>query len=101
MRVEKRIIPGLLKLAKEFDLRVVCANDVHYVYREDYKPHDALLCIQTGKLIQDENRMRYPNQEFYLKSYAEMAQAFPDNPEALTNTLAVAEMVDLKIHFGE
>lgn len=101
MRVEQRIIPGLLKLAKEFELKVVCANDVHYVYREDYKPHDALLCIQTGKLIQDEKRMRYPNQEFYLKSHAEMAQAFPDNPEALTNTLAVAEMVDLRIQFGE
>ncbi|MCD8483713.1 MAG: DNA polymerase III subunit alpha [Verrucomicrobia bacterium] len=99
--MKHRIIPGLLKLAKEFGLRVVCANDVHYVYREDYKPHDALLCIQTGKLIKDEARMRYPNQEFYLKSHAEMLQAFPDNPETLQNTLAVAEMVDLNLKFGE
>ena len=98
---QKRIIPGLLKLSKEFDLKVVCANDVHYVYKDDSKPHDALLCIQTGRLVKDENRMKYPCNEFYLKSHSEMSQVFKEVPESLENTLRVAEMVDVKIKFGE
>ena len=100
MPVQKRILPMLVKLAREFDLRMVCANDVHYVYKEDWKPHDALLCIQTGKRIADEDRMRYPNHEFYLKSRSEMAAIFGELPDTLDNTLKVAEMVDLKIQFG-
>lgn len=98
---QQRIIPGQLQLAKDFGLKVVCANDVHYVYREDSVPHDALLCIQTGKVIEDEKRMRYPSQEFYLKSHAEMAQIFKEIPESLTNTLEVAEKCNLEIPFGE
>ncbi len=101
MPFQKRIIPDLLKLAKEFDLKAICSNDVHYVYREDSAPHDALLCIQTGKLLSDENRMKYPSQEFYLKSREEMGQIFKEAPESLDNTLAVAEMVDLTIPFNE
>ncbi|MGE9290563.1 MAG: PHP domain-containing protein, partial [Puniceicoccales bacterium] len=100
MSAQRRIIPGLLKLAKEFDLKVVCANDVHYVRKEDWETHDALLCIQTGKVISDEKRMRYPSRQFYLKSEAEMAQVFKEIPESLTNTLEVAERVDLKLEFG-
>jgi DNA polymerase-3 subunit alpha len=100
MPVQKRILPMLVKLARDFDLPIVCANDVHYVYKEDWKPHDALLCIQTGKRISDQNRMRYPNHEFYLKSREEMAAFFGDLPESMDNTLRVAEMVDLKIEFG-
>ena len=100
MAVQKRILPMLVKLARDFDLPIVCANDVHYVYKEDWKPHDALLCIQTGKRIADEYRMRYPNHEFYLKSHSEMAAFFGELPEAMDNTLKVAEMVDLKIEFG-
>jgi DNA polymerase-3 subunit alpha len=100
MSAQKRILPGLIKLAKEFSLPVVCANDVHYVYKEDWQAHDALLCIQTGKRIQDTNRMVYPNHEFYLKSHSEMAAIFREIPEAVSNTLKVAEMVDLKIEFG-
>ncbi len=99
--VQRRIIPGLLKLAKEFDLKVVCANDVHYVFKEDAAPHDALLCIQTGKLLSDTSRMRYPCQEFYLKSRTEMEALFREVPESVTNTLEVAEKVDLEIPFGE
>lgn len=97
---QQRILPQLVKLAKEFDLPVVCANDVHYVYKEDWQPHDALLCIQTGKHLNDEKRMRYPNREFYLKSRSEMAAAFKELPQALDNTLRVAEMVELKLAFG-
>ncbi|MGC9452306.1 MAG: DNA polymerase III subunit alpha, partial [Oceanipulchritudo sp.] len=100
MAAQQRVLPGLVRLAKEFDLPMVCANDVHYVYKEDWKPHDALLCIQTGKRLSDTNRMRYPNQEFYLKSRSEMAHFFGELPEAMNNTLRVAEMVDLQIEFG-
>ena len=100
MSAQRRVIPGLLKLAKEFDLKVVCANDVHYVRQEDWETHDALLCIQTGKVIAEEKRMRYPSRQFYLKSAAEMAQVFREIPESLTNTLEVAERVDLKLEFG-
>lgn len=101
LNIQRRIIPGLLKLAKAFDLKVVCTNDVHYVYKTDWEPHDALLCIQTGKRVSDFDRMKYPSQEFYLKSRAEMAAIFKEIPESLDNTLHVAEMCDVKLPFGE
>ena len=101
MAVQERIIPSLLRLAKHFDLKVVCSNDTHYVYREDSAPHDALLCIQTGKILSDEKRMRYPSQEFYLKPYSEMSLIFKEIPEALSNTLEVAEKCNLEIPFGD
>ena len=97
---QKKIIPGLLQLAKEFDLKVVAANDVHYVMKGDWEPHDALLCIQTGKKLVDENRMKYPSQEFYLKSREEMLQVFHEVPESLDNTLHVADMCNVEIPFG-
>jgi DNA polymerase-3 subunit alpha len=96
---QRRIIPGLLKLAKEFGLKVVCSNDVHYVHASDAGSHDAMLCIQTGAKIEDEKRMRFEGQEFYLKSRAEMERLFAEVPEAITNTEAVAEMCDLAIPF--
>ncbi len=101
MPVQRRIIPGLIKLAKEFDLKIICANDSHYVYKEDAEPHDALLCIQTGKIISDPNRMKYPSQEFYMKSREEMHEIFKEVPESLDNTVRVAEMCDLEIPFDE
>lgn len=101
MPVQQRILPGLKKLAAEFDLPLVAANDVHYVYKEDWQPHDSLLCIQTGKLVKDEQRMRYPIHEFYLKSRSEMERIFAEFPGAIENTLRVAEKVDLKIDFGQ
>ncbi|HEV3029914.1 MAG TPA: PHP domain-containing protein, partial [Planctomycetota bacterium] len=96
---QRRIIPGLLKLAKEFGLKVVCSNDVHYVNSSDAGPHDAMLCIQTGTKIEDEKRMRFEGQQFYLKSRAEMERVFSEVPEAVVNTAAVAEMCDLTIPF--
>jgi len=101
MPVQKRINPGLIKLAREFDLKVICANDSHYVYKEDADPHDALLCIQTGRIISDPNRMKYPSQEFYMKSRAEMHEIFKEIPESLDNTVHVCEMCDLQIPFDE
>ncbi|HEV3025962.1 MAG TPA: DNA polymerase III subunit alpha, partial [Planctomycetota bacterium] len=96
---QRRIIPGLLKLAKEFGLKVVCSNDVHYVNSSDAGPHDAMLCIQTGTKIEDEKRMRFEGQQFYLKSRAEMERVFAEVPEAVVNTALVAEMCDLTIPF--
>ena len=101
MPPQKKIIPGLVKLAREFNLRIVATNDSHYINKSDASAHDALLCIQTNRLIADEDRMRYPNDEFYIKTREEMSRAFPDLPEALDNTLEVAEMVDLEIPLGE
>ncbi len=96
---QRKIIPGLLKLAQEFDLKVVCTNDVHYVQAEDADSHDAMLCIQTGSKLADENRMRFDTTQFYLKSTEEMEKLFAEVPESLTNTQLVADMCDLSIPF--
>jgi DNA polymerase-3 subunit alpha len=98
---QRQLVPVLLKFAKKFDLKVVASNDVHYVKEEDWAPHDALLCIQTGSKIDDENRMRYDARQFYLKSRQQMEELFKEAPESITNTFAVAEMCDLKLPFGE
>ncbi|MGH7995383.1 MAG: DNA polymerase III subunit alpha [Opitutaceae bacterium] len=96
---QRKIIPGLLKLAREFSLKVVCTNDVHYVQADDSGPHDAMLCIQTGAKIADEKRMRFDSRQFYLKSREEMSRVFAEVPESLLNTQAVAEMCQLSIPF--
>lgn len=98
---QAQLVPELLKLAKKFDLKVIASNDVHYVKGEDWAPHDALLCIQTGSKLDDPKRMRYEAREFYLKSREEMDELFKEAPEAITNTFAVAEMCDVKLPFGE
>jgi DNA polymerase-3 subunit alpha len=77
---QKKIIPGLLKLAEEFGLNVICTNDVHYVRNTDAGPLDAMLCIQTGAKIDEEKRMRFSGQEFYLKSRDEMERLFIEIP---------------------
>src|SRR5207237_3303959 len=96
---QRKIIPGLLKLAEEFKLKVICTNDVHYVQNTDAGPHDAMLCIQTGAKIDDEKRMRFDGAQFYLKSRDEMARLFAEVPASVTNTQHVAEMCDLSIPF--
>jgi DNA polymerase-3 subunit alpha len=96
---QQKIIPGLLKIAEEFNLKVICTNDVHYVRSTDAGPHDAMLCIQTGAKIEEEKRMRFTGQEFYLKSRDEMAKLFAEVPDSVTNTQLVAEMCDLSIPF--
>ncbi len=89
----------ILSLAKKLNLEVVATNDVHYLRREDAVYHDLLLCIQTGKSVQHADRLRFPTEEFYLKSETEMARLFNDVPQALTNTRTIAErcQVDLKL----
>ena len=96
---QRKIIPGLLKLAEEFNLKVIATNDVHYVRAQDAGPHDALLCIQTGAKIDEEKRMRFDGTQFYLKSRDEMEKLFIEVPESITNTQLVAEMCDLSIPF--
>jgi DNA polymerase-3 subunit alpha len=96
---QRKIIPGLLKLAEEFGLKIVCTNDVHYVQASDAGPHDAMLCIQTGSKIEDAKRMRFDSAEFYLKSREEMQRLFSEFPESVVNTQAVAEMCELAIPF--
>jgi DNA polymerase III subunit alpha len=96
---QRKIIPGLLKLAEEFKLKVICTNDVHYVQSSDAGPHDAMLCIQTGSKITDTDRMRFTGTQFYLKSRDEMDKIFGEVPGSLTNTQLVAEMCDLAIPF--
>jgi DNA polymerase-3 subunit alpha len=88
---------GLQSIARELGLPLVCTNDVHYLQRSDFKPHDILLCIGTGKGVNDAERLRYHGDQFYLKTPEEMAAIFGDFPEALTNTLRIAErcQVDL------
>jgi len=96
---QKKIIPGLLRLADEFGLKVVCTNDVHYINASDAGPHDTLLCIQTGAKLNDPDRFKFSTQQFYLKSREEMARVFGEVPESLENTLLVADMCDLEIPF--
>ncbi len=90
----------IIALAREFGLPLVATNDMHYIRREDAAIHDVLLCIQTGKTVTEPNRLRMDGDSYYMRSAAEMAALFPDVPEALANTLRVAEMCDLKIEFG-
>ncbi|MDO8542439.1 MAG: DNA polymerase III subunit alpha [Opitutaceae bacterium] len=96
---QKKIIPGLLKLAEEFGLKVIATNDVHYVRAQDSGPHDAMLCIQTGAKIDEEKRMRFDGTQFYLKSREEMERLFIEVPESVTNTQLVADMCELSIPF--
>ena len=98
---ERRVRPLLIALAREMGVPLVATGDVHYVRADDTRAHDALLCISTGKLLADAERMRYRDREFYLRTYDEMLQRFSDVPEALANTAEVAKRCDLKLSFKE
>ena len=88
-----------IQLSKELDIPLVATNDLHYIYEEDFKAHDILLCIQTGKTIHDEQRMRYGSDQFYIKSPEEMWEIFSHIPEALENTVKIAEMCNYDFEF--
>lgn len=98
---EHRAIPLLADVARRAGVGLVATNDVHYVRATDTKAHDVLLCISTGKLLSDENRMRYQPEEFHLKSVEEMASRFADYPEALANTVRIAERCDLELDLNQ
>ena len=91
---------GLLRMHDETGIDLVATNDLHYIYDTDQEAHDILLCIQTGKKVTDENRMRYDGGQYYLKSPEEMAELFPYAPEAITNTHKIAERCHVTIEFG-
>src|SRR5438874_1238264 len=88
------------RFGKELGLRLCATNDLHYVHRHDSEAHDVLLCLQTGARFNDPNRWRFSTQENYLKTPAEMIEAFADMPEALASTLEVADQVELKLSLG-
>lgn len=90
----------LLRLAEETGIELVATNDVHYTYAEDEKPHDILLCLQTGKKLADEDRMRYEGGQYYVKSKEEMAALFPYALQALENTQKIADRCHVEIEFG-
>lgn len=92
---------GVMRLSKELGIPMVVTNDSHYIYAEDWEAHDVLLCIQTNRKVQDENRMRYDGGQYYLKSKEEMAELFPYATDALENTHKIAERCNVKIVFGE
>ena len=92
---------GILRMHRETGLPMVCTNDAHYLRKEDAEAHDVLLCIQTGKTLDDENRMRYEPRNFYLRSEAEMAERFSDYEGALENTVKIAELCGMDFTFGK
>lgn len=97
---QKTVNTALLSMSRELDIPLVATNDVHYTYAEDEKPHDILLCLQTGKKLADEDRMRYEGGQYYIKSEEEMKQLFPYALEALENTHKIAERCNVEIEFG-
>ena len=92
---------GLLRLHNETGIPLVCTNDAHYLRKEDAESHDVLLCIQTGKTVDDENRMRYEPRNFYLRSTEEMESLFAGYPDAAANTERIAEKCQLDFTFGK
>ena len=97
---QKTVNTALLGMSRELGIPLVVTNDVHYTYMEDERPHDILLCLQTGKKLADEDRMRYEGGQYYIKSEEEMKQLFPYALEALENTHKIAERCHVEIEFG-
>lgn len=98
---QQKINPMLIRLSKETGIPLVATNDCHYIAREDCKMHDVLLCIQTGSSLDEENRMRFSSENFYIKSEEEMASLFPYAPEALENSQKIADMCNMEFTFGK
>ena len=98
---QKIVNAGLIKMSQETGIPLICTNDVHYIRQEDWEAHDVLLCIQTGKTINDENRMRYEGNCFHLKSALEMNKLFSYVPEAIENTNKIAERCNVEFTFHE
>ena len=97
---QKQVNQALLRMSRELEIELVATNDIHYTYAEDVKPHDILLCLQTGKRLSDEDRMRYEGGQYYVKSPEEMARLFPYALQALENTQKIADRCNVEIEFG-
>ena len=89
-----------MRMSRELSMDLVATNDIHYILAEDAAAHDILLCIQTGKKVSDENRMRYEGGQYYVKSEEEMRALFPYAQEAIDNTHKIAERCNVEIEFG-
>ena len=98
---QKKVNTALLGISRELDIPLIATNDCHYTYAEDAEAHDILLCIQTGKKLADEDRMRYPGGQFYVKSEEEMREIFSYAPEALDNTQKIADRCHVSFEFGQ
>jgi len=98
---QKTVNRGIIPLARDLGLPLVATNDVHYLRQGDAQPHDVLLCIGTGKTVQDAQRLRYTGDQFFLKTAGQMATVFKDHPDALRNTLLVAERCNVTIPKGQ
>lgn len=98
--LQRQVNQGIMRLSKELNIPLVATNDCHYINADDWEAHDILLCIQTGKKVSDENRMRYAGGQYYVKSEEEMRQLFPYAPEAIENTHKIAERCNVEIEFG-
>ncbi len=98
---QRTVNTGLQPIARDLGLPLVCTNDVHYLKQDDYRPHDVLLCIGTGKSVSDERRLRYHGDQFYLKSGDEMRAVFGDWPQAMANTVAIAERCEVELPTNE
>ena len=100
MEDQREVNTKLVNISRDLAIPLVATNDTHYVLKKNAKVHDILLCIQTAKTINDEKRLKFPTEEFYLKSYEEMELLFAENPEALTNTLEIAKRCNVEFDFG-
>lgn len=98
---QRRINPDIIRLSRECDIPLVATNDCHYINREDSEIHHILLCIQTNHTVNDENSMEFPTNEFYLKSEEEMRRLFPEVPQAIENTVKIAERCNVSFEFGK
>lgn len=98
--MQRQVNQGIIRLSRELDIPLAATNDCHYINAEDWEAHDILLCIQTGKKVADENRMRYEGGQYYVKSEEEMRELFSYIPEAIDNTARIAERCNVEIEFG-
>ncbi len=101
IREERKVQKVFAQISEETGIGLVATNDVHYTKQEDAEAHDILLCIQTGKTLQEEDRMRFPSNNFYLKSHEEMDDLFSRYPEAIENTARIAERCNVEIAFHQ
>ncbi len=98
---QHRINPGIIRLSRETGIPLVATNDAHYVTRDESRTQDVLMCLQSGKTLDDPNRLRFESDELYIKSEQEMRELFPEYPEAIENTARIAELCNLEIEFGK
>ena len=98
---QQAVIAGIMRLSRETGIPMVATNDCHYLTREDAAMQDVLMCVQMGKLVEDQDRMRFETQEFYVKSEDEMRTLFPNCPEAVDNTQKVADLCNVEFEFGK